>query len=679
MSLATKHLLAIDQLAVYPNWVCGRADKSPVDPKTGKDAKANDPTTWGTHDQAKTYLEAHKSNGTRTIGFEVGESPFVAIDLDHCRDPETGIIEPWAREIKDTANSYTEISPSQTGLRIITTVGEDFPKINRKKGGLGESGKGALEIANTGKYFSVTGNHLEGTPDWICSNPKGLQKVIDQYFSKILEVVSAPKPTVTLEDEEIIRRAENAKNGAAFKKLYSGDWNDYSSQSEADLAFCGMLAFWTKNQEQIDRIYRGSGLMRPKWEREDYRTQTITKAIQGTPETYQGRFTQVQTMQEVTPGQTVDPLTFPDIMTGAAGGFASTYSNISEAPKHFYYMAYLTCLGSILSGDVRLKSLLTVQPRLYTIFLGASGRGRKSTPISITTDFFQNAFQDFGLMHHANSGEGLGIFLEKSPNTLLVYDEFMGFVSKAIQKGNTLLGTVTTLFEKNQYQTATKDKQLLIENAYLSILGACTEDTWQRCWHPDFTAIGLVNRLFLVSGGMEKLVPIPPTLDVSVWKGLLDELRTTARQARLIREYALTPEAEYRYDQWYRNELDHKSIHSVRLDTYALRFMLLLAISNGCIEIDEGTVNDVIKLITWEHHVRQQLDPIDADTEMAKVEIRIRRELSKGPQILRILQQRTNAQRTGLWLWKTAMTNLQGNGEVFYDTKSKTYRLAEKV
>ncbi|OPY72239.1 MAG: hypothetical protein A4E63_01272 [Syntrophorhabdus sp. PtaU1.Bin050] len=386
-----------------------------------------------------------------------------------------------------------------------------------------------------------------------------------------------------------------------------------------------------------------------------------------------------QTLQTATPESIIDPLAFPDIMTGAAGEFASTYSNISEAPKHFYFMAYLTCLGSVLSGDVRLKSLLTVQPRLYTIFLGASGRGRKSTPISITAEFFQNAFQDFGLMHHANSGEGLGVFLEKSPNTLLVYDEFMGFVSKAIQKGNTLLGTVTTLFEKNQYQTATKDKQLLIENAYLSILGACTEDTWQRCWHPDFTAIGLVNRLFLVSGGMEKLVPIPPMLDVSTWKNLLDNLRTTVRQARLVREYALTSEAERRYDQWYRNELDHKSIHSVRLDTYALRFMLLLAISNGCVEIDEAIVNDTIKLITWEHHIRQQLDPIDADTEMAKVEIRIRRELSKGPQVLRTLQQKTHAQRTGLWLWKTAMTNLQGNEEVFYDPKSKTYRLTEKV
>lgn len=371
-------------------------------------------------------------------------------------------------------------------------------------------------------------------------------------------------------------------------------------------------------------------------------------------------------------------LSFPySIMRGVAGDFATAYSEITEAPKHFYYTAYLTCLGSMLSGDVRLKTLLKVQPRLYTVFLGLSGRGRKSTPIAITIDFFQNAFDDFGLMHHANSGEGLGVWLEKSPKTLLVYDEFMGFVSKAIQKGNTLLGTVTTLFEKNQYQTATKDKQLVIENAYLSLLAACTEDTWQRCWHADFTAIGLVNRLFLVSGGMEKLVPIPPMLDVNRWKYLLQDTRSIVKQARLVKEYALTEDAEKLYDHWYREGLDHKSIHSVRLDAYALRFMLLLAISDERFEIDEEIVNDTITLVTWEHKVRQQLDPIDADTEMAKVEIRIRRELSKGPRTLKTLQQYTQAHRTGLWIWKTALSNLQGNDEIVYDSKSKMYGLVE--
>ena len=119
-----------DQLKAYPNWVCGRTDKSPVDPKSGKDGYANRPETWGTYEQAVMYREAHKKDGIRTIGFEVGgESPFTGIDLDHCRNPETGEIEPWAWEIIKTLDTYTEISPSGTGIRMFVTG--DLPEVER--------------------------------------------------------------------------------------------------------------------------------------------------------------------------------------------------------------------------------------------------------------------------------------------------------------------------------------------------------------------------------------------------------------------------------------------------------------------------------------------------------------------------------------------------------------------
>ncbi len=370
-----------------------------------------------------------------------------------------------------------------------------------------------------------------------------------------------------------------------------------------------------------------------------------------------------------------DPLAFPEISGGVAGEFADAYATISEAPWQFYFMAYLTALGSLLTGDITIKTLLKVQPRLYIIFLGVSGRGRKSTPIAITIGFFKDLFADFGLMHNANSGEGLGVFLAKSPRTFLVYDEFLAFVQKASQKGNTILGVVTMLFEKNEYQTATKDKQLLIDNAYLSMLAACTTDTWERCWNADFTAIGLVNRLFIVPGHMDKLVPIPPRLDLDTWQNLRDNTRLIVNLAQAVKEYDLTQTAYALYDNWYRNELDHKSLHSVRLDTYALRLMLLLAVSRGLEQIDDSVVLDAIKLVNWQLRVRQLYDPLDADNEMARVETRIRRTLSTGTKTLRELQQLTNARRSGLWIWKSALQNLQQNDEVFYESTNKTYSI----
>ena len=280
---------ALKQLAAYPNWVCGNKDKVPYNPNTGRPAKANDPQTWGTYEQAETFLKTHKKNGFRTLGFEVGNSPFTAVDLDHCRRAGCSEIDDWADEIVSTIESYCEISPSGTGLRIFVLTRNDIPPVNRKRGGLGDDGKGAIEIANTGKYFSVTGNRYWSSPDVIAHNTKGLQKVIDKYFpaKPEAEPVATPKQAGNLEDAEIIQKASNARNGPAFRKLYEGDWSDYPSRSEADLSLCSMLSFWCGGDvDQIDRIFRSSGLMRAKWEREGYRQATLTRAIEGMTEVY---------------------------------------------------------------------------------------------------------------------------------------------------------------------------------------------------------------------------------------------------------------------------------------------------------------------------------------------------------------------------------------------------------
>jgi hypothetical protein len=663
------------ELKAHPHWVCGRVDKAPINPKTGCLAQANDPRSWASFDEAVKYREDHNNNGIKTVGFEASKAeeskdPFSFYDLDHCRNVETGEIEPWALEIIETIDSYTEASPSGTGIRIAVTC--DLPPVNRKKGGIGISGKSSIEIANHGKYFSVTGNHLEGTPTHIGYRPGETRTVYEKYFAPKAEPKEKPTPGPSITDEELLKKAFSANNGGKFKTLWAGDYRGYPSHSEADQALCNHLAFWTGNDaSRIDSLFKQSGLMRVKWERDDYRSQTIARAIETTKETYHEK------KDESQPPRREETLIFPpDIMSGVAGHFADAYGDITEAPKPFYYICYLVCLGSYLSGKISLNTLLNVQPRLYVILLGPSGRGRKSTPITITTDFFHEIFEDFSIMHHAGSGEGLGVHLEKKRNTLLCYDEFLGFVSKAMQKGNTLLGTVTTLFEKNAYQTATKDKQLIINDAHLAMVGACTIDTWQRCWEADFTAIGLNNRLFLVPGVMEKYVSLPPRLEVELWKLLRDELRQCISKALSTREYVLTQEAFALYDEWYRETLDHKSIHSVRLDQYALRFMLLFAVNESKAKIDVPIVKAVIELVEWQHKVRQQYDPIDVDNESAKIETRIRRVLTSwGSLTKRELQQKTGAARSGKWLWNTALENLTKDEEVRFNQKGKYYTL----
>jgi putative DNA primase/helicase len=96
------------------------------------------------------------------------------------------------------------------------------------------------------------------------------------------------------DDEELLARAHAATNGAAFDRLWHGDCSGYPSQSEADLALCGMLAAWTRGDAaRVDRLFRASGLMRPKWdERRGERTygaRTIEYALAGRSESYAGR------------------------------------------------------------------------------------------------------------------------------------------------------------------------------------------------------------------------------------------------------------------------------------------------------------------------------------------------------------------------------------------------------
>ena len=94
-----------------------------------------------------------------------------------------------------------------------------------------------------------------------------------------------------MDDLALIERAKRSKNGVAFTALWAGDTTGYKSRSEADIAFCNMLAFWTnKDAARMDSLFRQSGLMREKWDRPQsgstYGALTIQNAISTTREGY---------------------------------------------------------------------------------------------------------------------------------------------------------------------------------------------------------------------------------------------------------------------------------------------------------------------------------------------------------------------------------------------------------
>ena len=301
------------ELKNLPNWICwkavpqprpddpGHIGKIPINPRTGGGAMSNNPDTWTDFDTALKASEQHSG-----IGFMFGNSPFFGVDIDG--------IEPDIREFLDGGNgivsefihalrSYAELSPSGKGIHILCRG--ELPKGARRRGN--------VEMYDSGRFFTVTGNNIgEYTAVEDCT--EAIKPLHEKYLGGTRSepaqriVKFGAKNTSSFDDEvaccakltaplpcsvsEVLEAASRAKNGSRFQALYAGNFSEYSSQSEADMAFCNMLAFWTgRNPALMDEIFRSSGLMRDKWDRRQsgstYGALTIQKACEQCTNVYQ--------------------------------------------------------------------------------------------------------------------------------------------------------------------------------------------------------------------------------------------------------------------------------------------------------------------------------------------------------------------------------------------------------
>ena len=282
------------ELKGYKNWVCWQAypdpkshsgiSKKPINPRTGGFAMPNNSDTWSDFETA--VRQSGKYSG---IGFMFSNSPFFGVDLDDMpndiQDYQNGGTDNIISEFVNTLQSYTEFSQSKTGVHIICKG--TLPEGRRKA----KNDSGGFEMYENGRFFVVTGNYCSEY-GYINDCTESVKPLHSKYLGKTAE----PKPnkniTVNLNSvDDIVRAACIAKNGSLFKALYSGDFSAYSSQSEADMAFCNMLAFWCGcDAEKMDAIFRQSGLMRDKWDRKQsgttYGVITLQKAISGCSQTY---------------------------------------------------------------------------------------------------------------------------------------------------------------------------------------------------------------------------------------------------------------------------------------------------------------------------------------------------------------------------------------------------------
>ncbi len=274
-----------------PRWTCWRSVpnpdgrkplKVPVNPRTGGNASSTSPETWSTFEEAWTMLE--RTPDLAGLMFALGEDVgIVGIDLDGCiyreEHEREDSLTTKATALVDEFNTYTEISPSGTGLKMFCLGKKPGHRCRKKEvcGGV------ELELYAKNRFFTVTGRRL----DWTSHDVNLRQVELDGLYSELFPAKPAPQRARPAEgfageDAELVALAREAGNGSKFSRLYDkGDTRGYSDdKSAADLALVSLIAFWTgPDHDRIDRIFRGSALYREKWEREDYRRGTIQAAL----------------------------------------------------------------------------------------------------------------------------------------------------------------------------------------------------------------------------------------------------------------------------------------------------------------------------------------------------------------------------------------------------------------
>lgn len=399
--------------------------KVPVNPKApmngpgrARKASSTDARTWGTFEQAWEAYQTHPpmvgdvpapddpdstgNGGHDGIGLVLHTSdPYLGIDLDKCLKDgqltDTGAME----ELELLAGTYTEVSPSGTGLRAFCVATKPG---TRSKTGTREMYDGRDANGNPGGRFLTVTGHTWGEPCGITEKQDEVNVLYPRWFTK--EAKAKPNASTSsttgagytsssLDDDALFERMFASKNGAAIKALWDGDTSAYGSDSEADLALVSHLGFWFGyDPTRVDEQYRRSGLYRPKWDAmrgaQTYGQRTIDKAIEGKGrgDGYSGGTHNDDQSQEVDPERIARKIDdFPlGVYPEGLVRFIEASAVALPAPPDFVAVPMLGVLGAAIgiSREIKLKESWKEGARFFTATIADPG-SKKSPALALAT------------------------------------------------------------------------------------------------------------------------------------------------------------------------------------------------------------------------------------------------------------------------------------------------------
>ena len=258
------------ELLSYPQWVLWRyvdrgegrkPDKQPVNPHNLHNAGVHWANTWSTGEHTlATYLQ-HVGQGIDGVGFVLTrDDPFVGIDIDNCVQEED--ITNEAQQVIDHLQSYTEVSPSGHGLRILVSCPEFLGNARTKN----------FEIYAHSRFLTLTGNHVADTPpNIIPAEPHHLQMLLPKQQMELPRELSKAEPYEVpdnIDAEALWQRIfQHDRYGEQHLQRFQGDISlDNGDHSLTVIRLLNTLARWTQCDEgQMRAMMLMSPLANEKW------------------------------------------------------------------------------------------------------------------------------------------------------------------------------------------------------------------------------------------------------------------------------------------------------------------------------------------------------------------------------------------------------------------------------
>ena len=512
----------------------GKWDKPPYQSET-RLASSKNPKTWLTYEQAITIYKAGKVSGIGLFaggGLNDGFDDLTFMDWDHLE--KEGISTDEVLALK----SYAETSPSGDGAHCLCFL-DKLPGEKKKKNN--------REIYKSGRYFTVTGHHIEGSPSDIRpADPEGLKvfysrlceekKDADPSTQKKEEEISTQKDEVIPDrsEDEIIRIAGLNKK---FKDLWKGQVSD--DHSADDMALCNILA-WASGKDPVmmDRVFRRSGLYREKWDENrgplTYGQITIQRAISDCKEVYTQKLwiseqEGSKTTSEKNPTLTANPIEITadelkehddrvcvkDLKLNIdvpenhfINQYVKHHVEKTDAYPDYHYMAALTLL-SIAADRTVIIPIKNVGGAVYTnlwsMCLGKSSFSRKSTALN-SVKYIAGANGNFHSLPGMFSTEGLIEAFSDNPHGYLIKDEcaqILGSINKK-QYMSDVRDVLCELYDcgniKRKLRTSKKNdrSEYEITDSYPVFLMATTPDNFcNSATKLDITSGWLIRFLYV--------------------------------------------------------------------------------------------------------------------------------------------------------------------------------------